>query len=192
MSENSRPLAPWTVLDRREIFLVPGRITVSAHAVELHDGRRYEPYYRVDLNAQAWVIAETRDGRFVCQRQYKHGPQRVVLTLPGGIVEPGEDPAVAAGRELLEETGYRCTDWRRLGTFCRNNNQFGGDEHFVRASGGEWIQPPDPTTNLEDIETVLMTRDEIASAVARGDPAILGQMTGFLMLLWDRMPGTPV
>ena len=30
-----------------------------------------------------------------------------LLELPAGKLEPGEDPAEAAGRELIEETGYR-------------------------------------------------------------------------------------
>lgn len=30
-------------------------------------------------------------------------------TLPGGGLEPGEDPETAAVREILEETGYRAT-----------------------------------------------------------------------------------
>ncbi len=147
----STDLKPWKILEAREIFVVPGRLRVSTHAVELADGQRYEPYYRVELAHQAWVAALTDDGKFICQRQYKHGPQRVSLTLPGGIVDPGEEPLATAQRELLEETGYSCRDWQPLGSFVRNNNQYCGEEHFFWATGAEWKQDPDPTTNLEEI-----------------------------------------
>ncbi|MBH61169.1 MAG: NUDIX hydrolase [Alphaproteobacteria bacterium] len=186
----SDTLKSWKTLDSREIFLVPNRITVSTQAVELANGERYEPYYRVSLADQAWVIAQTDDGRIVCQNQYKHGPQRVSLTLPGGIVDPGEEPLETAQRELLEETGYVCRDWQSLGSFCRNNNQHCGEEHFFLATGAEWAQDPDPTTNLEEIRTSLLTRDELSRAVANGDAPVLGHFTGMLLAL-QQMPQIP-
>jgi ADP-ribose pyrophosphatase len=39
-------------------------------------------------------------------RQFRPGPDRVVLTLPGGMLDPGETPAQGAARELREATGY--------------------------------------------------------------------------------------
>lgn len=185
----SHDLKPWKTLNTREIFIVPGRVTVATHTVELPGGQIYEPYYRVDLADQAWVAATTEDGRFVCQRQYKHGPGRVTVTLPGGIVDPGESPEETAQRELLEETGYTCGALTHLGSFCRNNNQRCGEEHFFWATGAVWEQDPDPSTNLEEIETVLLTRDELAGAVQGGDVGILGQMAGILLAL--RQAGSP-
>lgn len=52
------------------------------------------------------VLALTPDGRLVMVRQFRPGPGRVVLSLPGGLVDPGEDVRDAAVRELREETGY--------------------------------------------------------------------------------------
>jgi len=52
------------------------------------------------------VVAITSGGEVVLARQYRPGPDRILDELPGGLVEPGEDVADAATRELLEETGY--------------------------------------------------------------------------------------
>ncbi|HZM77488.1 MAG TPA: NUDIX hydrolase [Candidatus Limnocylindrales bacterium] len=52
------------------------------------------------------VVAVTEANEFVMVRQFRPGPGRVLLELPGGKVNDGEDPLKAAARELREETGY--------------------------------------------------------------------------------------
>jgi ADP-ribose pyrophosphatase len=61
------------------------------------------------------VIALTPDDDVVMVRQYRHGTGAVTLEIPGGMVDPGEDDATAAARELREETGYVASRWVRLG-----------------------------------------------------------------------------
>ena len=54
------------------------------------------------------VIALTADGRVLLVDEYRHGVGEVVRGLPSGVMETDEtDPATAAARELLEETGHR-------------------------------------------------------------------------------------
>src|ERR671921_325709 len=64
---------------------------------------------RVVIEAPDWVnvIPVTEDGRVVMVRQYRFGIAENTLEVPGGMVDPGEEPARAAARELEEETGYR-------------------------------------------------------------------------------------
>jgi ADP-ribose pyrophosphatase len=60
------------------------------------------------IEAHDWVniVAVTEDDHVVFIRQHRPGVGEVRLEIPGGIIEPGEDPAVAAARELREETGF--------------------------------------------------------------------------------------
>ena len=64
------------------------------------------PYYLCKLPDYASVLALTDDDRVILVRQYRPVIEAVALELPGGLVDPGESPAAAIARELLEETGY--------------------------------------------------------------------------------------
>jgi len=52
------------------------------------------------------VVPITRTGDVLMVEQYRHGAAMASLEFPAGRIEPGETPAEAAARELLEETGY--------------------------------------------------------------------------------------
>ncbi|BCW12641.1 hypothetical protein NtRootA4_37020 [Arthrobacter sp. NtRootA4] len=56
----------------------------------------------------AAVLAFTPEASHVVLfEQFRVGPERSLLELPGGYLSPNESPETAATRELLEETGYQ-------------------------------------------------------------------------------------
>ena len=74
-------------------------------------------FYVMDCADWVNVVAITADDELVLVEQFRHGVAAVELEVPGGIMDPGETDAVAAGlRELREETGYAGETARLLGT----------------------------------------------------------------------------
>ena len=63
------------------------------------------------------VIPVTDDGKVVIERQYRYAVEKVMIEIPAGKLEPGEDPAVCAARELEEETGYKADKLIYIGEF---------------------------------------------------------------------------
>jgi ADP-ribose pyrophosphatase len=97
--------------------------------VVLHQGRfislvkrgRWEYAERVNATGAAVVVAVTDDGKLLLTEQFRIPLGKPVIELPAGIVgdvagEEHEIIAVAARRELLEETGYEAREMRELFT----------------------------------------------------------------------------
>lgn len=63
------------------------------------------------------IVPVLDDGRLVLLRNYRVAVDDHLWELPAGTLEPGEAPREAAGRELIEETGYRAARIEHLGDF---------------------------------------------------------------------------
>lgn len=90
---------------------------------------RVHSFYRLESPDWVNVVPFTVDRSVVMVRQYRHGSDTMTLEIPGGIVDPGETPAQAARRELLEETGYGEGSLTRLGDVSPNPALFGNRLH---------------------------------------------------------------
>jgi ADP-ribose pyrophosphatase len=81
---------------------------VVSRTFELPDGQEAD-FEVLDGPDTVAVLALTEDGKVVLVREFRPGPEDVILELPGGLVDEGQTPIEAARRELVEETGYEGT-----------------------------------------------------------------------------------
>ena len=56
------------------------------------------------------MVAIDEDGNVILVEQYRHPVGDLVLEIPAGMLEEGEDPKKCAIRELEEETSFIATD----------------------------------------------------------------------------------
>jgi ADP-ribose pyrophosphatase len=71
----------------------------------------------VELPGAVMILAVDDQERVVLLRQYRHPVQSRLVEIPAGLLDvPGEDPVVAAQRELREEAGLVASSWRHLVT----------------------------------------------------------------------------
>ena len=161
----------WQILTERLLVDRPPWLRLSEQDVQLPDGRVIEGYLVAQAPPYAVIFAVDSDGRIVTVEEYKHGPGRVVVHLPAGYLEPGEDPLLAAQRELREETGYAAAGWQLLGVFCEDGNRGLGWGHHYLAQGAHLVTTADPG-DLSEIRTVLLTPAEVRQAVYEGRVAV--------------------
>lgn len=155
----NQTIKEWKVLESEYLVRRPW-LTARRDRLELPDGRIIPEYYVLEYPDWVNVIAITKDGQFVMERQYRHAARKISLELPCGVMEEGETPLEAAQRELLEETGFGGGQWKKLMELSPNPSAMSNMTHCFLAIGVEKIaeQHLDET---EELSVLFMTKEEV-------------------------------
>jgi ADP-ribose pyrophosphatase len=155
----------WTVLDSRYISHHI-YFTARRDRCQRPDGQVVPEYFVVELPPSVCILPLTENNEVVMVRQYRHPLRQTILEIPGGFVDPLEDPGAAAKRELLEETGYAFDQVTALGKTTANPGLLENFTYLYLATGGRKVQEQHLDAN-EEIEIVLVPLAELAGMLLR-------------------------
>jgi 8-oxo-dGTP pyrophosphatase MutT (NUDIX family) len=125
-------------------------------------------FHRIQTTDWAQILPITAGGEAVLVRQYRHGSQRMTLEIPAGMLDPGEDPAAAALRECLEESGYRARQAISLGVVNPNPALFANRLHSFFAHDVE-LERAVQNTTTEFTEPVLVPVRDLERLLLDGE-----------------------
>lgn len=94
-----------------------GRVlNLKVDTVELPDGKQTQREVVIHPGAVA-VAAVNERNEIILVRQFRYPVGEILLEVPAGKLQRGEDPLACAKRELAEETGLGAGNWTHLSTF---------------------------------------------------------------------------
>lgn len=157
----------WEILESEYLIRRPW-LTARRDHVRLPDGVENKEYYVLEYPDWVNVIAITADGKFVMERQYRHGLQWTGYEICAGVCESGENPLEAAKRELWEETGFGGGEWKLQMTISANTSTMTNLCHSFVATGVERISEQHLEAT-EDISVHLLTVDEVRNLLVGND-----------------------
>ena len=173
-------LKKWKLLQSR--LLINNKwCQVRQDEVELPNGTIIDDFFinvRPDI---ALVFPVTVQQEIVFVRQYRHGIGEVLLELPAGAFNPGEEAAeVAAARELTEETGYVAQGLIKLANLYDNPVKDTNCIHLFIAENV--IKSSHRELDItEDIEVVLIPVSEVIKKVLVGEISVSGTVAAIFL-----------
>ncbi len=174
--------------------------TVSSHLIHtglylsvrvdtMRDADGHEHLRDVVGHPGAVAIVAVKDGHVLMVHQYRTPAARVLLEIPAGTLERDahgvtEEPALAAARELGEETGFEASTWRHLAGFWTAPGFAEEHMHLYLATGLTAIEGHMPDAD----ERLRLEAVPWRTAVRWATDGTLADAKTLLGLLWlDRL-----
>lgn len=146
----------------RSTRLFSGKIIdVEKHDVRLIDGTRGTR--EVVRHVGAAGVLPLDGENVVLVKQYRFPIGEYLLEIPAGRLDPGENPADCARRELLEETGYNIKEHKLMTLFCSSPG-FTDEIIYLYCAEVEKVADPAPDAG-EFLETVILSLNEALEMV---------------------------
>jgi 8-oxo-dGTP pyrophosphatase MutT (NUDIX family) len=162
------------------------RAVLSIAEVELPDGVRFEQYV-LRLPPAVVVVVLDNEDRVLMMRRHRFILDRWVWELPGGYLDPDEDPAECAVREVEEETGWRPRTVEQLVTFQPAVGTIDQPNHAYLARGADRVPSRLDINEAEAIAWIPLS--QVRQRMADGEIVGAGSVTGLLAVLLAKAQG---
>jgi ADP-ribose pyrophosphatase len=162
-------------------LIYKGRIiNLRLDTVELSTGRKTKREI-VEHGGSVVIVAIAPEDNVILVRQFRKPVEQMLLELPAGTLEPGEEPQECARRELEEETGYLAEKWEHLGGFYSSP---GFCTEYLYLFLATELRPGRPVT--EAIELVPIPLSRIPALIASGELCDAKSIAGLLRVILSR------
>jgi 8-oxo-dGDP phosphatase len=157
------------------------RLQLSIAQVELPDGVHFEQYVlRMPKAAMTVVLDDARE-RVLMIWRHRFVPDCWTWELPGGYVDPDEDPAITAAREVEEETGWRPRSMTLLTRFQPLVGSADFENLIFLGEGAQDTARPADINEAARVEWINL--DSVRDRIAQGEIIGAGTQIGLLHLL---------
>ena len=154
----------WKIL-KSEYMYRETWFTVRKDTCETVEGKIISPYYVYEFPTWVTILPITEEGEVIMVKQYRHGIEEIILEIPGGCVDDTDNNLEeAAGRELIEETGYDYSSMKYLGKISPNPSTNTNWMHMFVARGCKRVQELKLDHN-EEIEVELISLEELKQLI---------------------------
>jgi len=163
----SRDIAiQWQIEPDEEVLETPIG-TIRKGPLQSRTSKKRKDFYFFDFPDWVNIIARTPDSQILLIRQFRYGTKRNELEIPGGMIDPGEDPIEAGQRELLEETGFVGRNAKVIGKVCPNPAIQGNSCYTILVEHAAQTADPRPD-DMEDIDWFLVPEQDIDLYIGDG------------------------
>lgn len=157
--------------------------TLRRDEVELPGGQLLDDYFVSVRPNVVLTFPLTENGEVVFVRQYKHAAGEILIELPGGVIDEGEDdPMEAARREMLEETGYISDEMEPVLEVIDNPTKDTNKIYFFLARNARKVAEQD-LDETENIEVITIPLQEVESLILNGTLKVSGTVALCLLAL---------
>ncbi|HEV7708837.1 MAG TPA: NUDIX hydrolase [Asanoa sp.] len=185
MKSEARRASEWTI-HGEQVVDDTRRAVLSIADVELPDGVRFEQYV-LRVPAAAMVVVLDDAERVLMVWRHRFILNRWVWELPGGYLDPGEDPADCAAREVEEETGWRPLSMEPLVRFQPMVGTIDQSNIVYVARGAERTGGVPDINEIERLGWIPL--DDVQRRINDGEIVGAGSVTGLFAVLLARANG---
>lgn len=121
-----------------------------------------------------------KDGYIYLTKEFTYATNKYSLEVPGGVINEGETPELAAERESLEELGIKISSLEKLTILHENTSRVNNTSHLFLANVKSWGKTK--LESGEDISLVKVTVEEAYKKVLSGEISTATVATGILLM----------